>query len=102
MVTRSIPTKRCSRLFILDETDRLFPFRYESTAQRSFWATAGGELRGDEGYIDAARRELSEETGFVAEIGRELRSRNEAFCVAEMSPTFLPGWIPELLAEVST
>lgn len=72
-----IEIRKSSRLFIVDEQGRLLLFRYHDEHQEPFWATVGGELINDENYIDAAKRELKEETGLNLEIGELLRERDE-------------------------
>jgi ADP-ribose pyrophosphatase YjhB (NUDIX family) len=76
-----LPIKRSARLVLLDPRDRLLLFRYHEPA-RAFWATAGGRLEPGETYLDAARRELREETGFDVEVGRLLCNREGVFSVA--------------------
>jgi len=46
----------------------------------------GGELKPDEDYLAAARRELHEETGFNEAIGPVLRERDDVFAVARSEP----------------
>ena len=72
-----------SRLIVLDPDDRvlLFHFVFDegALAGNDFWATPGGALEDGERYRDAARRELIQETGIVAEIGDEIASREAVF-----------------------
>lgn len=63
-------TRRSARLVIVDEDGRLLLFRYHDEHHAPFWATPGGELLPGESYLDAARRELREETGLNLQIGR--------------------------------
>lgn len=77
-----VQIRKSARLFIVDEQGRLLLFRYHDEHQEPFWATVGGELINDENYIDAAIRELKEETGLNLEIGELLRERDEIYAVA--------------------
>lgn len=64
------PTRRAARILLLDESDALLLIRGfdpGDPAAGSFWFTPGGGLERDEGFEQAARRELHEETGAVAE-----------------------------------
>lgn len=63
-----------SRILLISDSRRLLLFKihYDSgvLAGRSYWATPGGKLRGDESFEAAAIRELHEETGVeVSSIG---------------------------------
>ncbi|WP_415832926.1 NUDIX hydrolase [Kerstersia similis] len=78
--------RRSARLIIVDEDGRLLLFQYHDEHQAPFWATAGGELLPGESYLDAARRELEEETGLALEIGRLLKTRDAVYAVARSSP----------------
>lgn len=57
-----------ARLIILDPTGAVLLFHFVMADGRRFWATAGGGLEAGETFLDAARRELAEETGFEADI----------------------------------
>jgi 8-oxo-dGTP diphosphatase len=91
-----VPVKRTSRLVVLDPADRVLLFRYHEAfrpplaSRPPFWATAGGRLEPGEGYLEAARRELWEETGFDAPIGPLLRVSDDVFAFAG---TELARWI---------
>jgi ADP-ribose pyrophosphatase YjhB (NUDIX family) len=78
---------RSARLLVIDREQRLLLFRYHDGHRPPFWATAGGRLEPGESYEAAAARELREETGFVAPIGRLLRTRDQVFTVGESVPT---------------
>jgi 8-oxo-dGTP pyrophosphatase MutT (NUDIX family) len=63
-----MPTLRySSRIILLDEQGRVLLFR-TNMYPRPLWITPGGGLEPGESHEDAARRELWEETGVVAEL----------------------------------
>jgi 8-oxo-dGTP diphosphatase len=69
------PNRRVARLVVLDAAHSVLLVRYkEYRANRSgsFWATPGGGLEHGEEPREAATRELQEETGLSATVGREL------------------------------
>jgi 8-oxo-dGTP diphosphatase len=73
-----------SRLLVLDPSDRILLFKFEHKngplAGQSFWATPGGALDPGESYVQAARRELLEETGILIDNpGREVDQRIVTF-----------------------
>ena len=61
----ALESRRSARLMIVSPGARLLLFRYEDEHQAAFWATPGGELLTGESFVDAAQRELFEETGFT-------------------------------------
>ena len=71
--------RRAARLLVIDEHERLLLFRFTFAGRSPFWATAGGECDPDESFEDAARRELTEETGLFAEPGRAVVARGNEF-----------------------
>ena len=84
--SRVMETRKSSRLVIVNEIGELLLFLYKDEHNDPFWATAGGELKSEETYLDAARRELFEETGLKLEIGTMLRERDEIYPVARSAP----------------
>ena len=71
--------RRAARLLVIDEHERLLLFRFTFAGRAPFWATAGGECDPGESFEDAARRELTEETGLVAEPGGAVVARGNEF-----------------------
>ena len=78
--------RRAARLLVIDDCDRLLLFRFTFAGRRPFWATAGGECDPGESFEDAAKRELLEETGFVAEPGAVVTARGNDFVTATGEP----------------
>ncbi|WP_106419111.1 NUDIX hydrolase [Salinicola tamaricis] len=77
----------CSRLMLVNEQNALLLFQYQDEHTSSaFWATAGGELKPGESYLQAASRELYEETGLREEIGPLVMEREAVFAVARSQP----------------
>jgi 8-oxo-dGTP pyrophosphatase MutT (NUDIX family) len=71
---------------VLDPELRALMFRYDVPGRPPFWVTAGGECEADESFEDAARRELLEETGFVAYPGPEVARMTPEFITVEGEP----------------
>jgi 8-oxo-dGTP pyrophosphatase MutT (NUDIX family) len=78
--------RRAARIIVLDPEGRALMFRYDVPGRDPFWVTAGGECEPDESFEDAARRELLEETGIIADPGREIARLTPEFVTVEGEP----------------
>ncbi|MFT4026062.1 MAG: NUDIX domain-containing protein [Novosphingobium sp.] len=73
-----------ARILLVDPQDRLLMFRFDCGDERPpFWCTPGGAVDPDESYEEAARRELLEETGIVADPGPQVLRRQSDFTTIE-------------------
>ncbi len=61
-------------------------FRFDVEGRPPFWVTAGGECDPGEAFEQAARRELLEETGIVAEPGQQIARIEPDFITVEGEP----------------
>lgn len=71
---------------VIDQDDRLLMFRFDVQGRDPFWVTAGGECDPEENFIDAARRELFEETGIDADPGEQIARICPEFVTVEGEP----------------
>lgn len=111
--TDGIPFRRGARLILLDEADRVLMVRGHDVDDpgRSWWFTVGGGIDPGERAVDAAVRELAEETGLVVDVAavvgpvatrtaafdfaRQTVRQDEEFFVARIEaagPVVTDGW----------
>ncbi len=78
--------RRAARIIVLDPQGRVLMFRYDVPGRAPFWVTAGGECEEGETFDDAARRELLEETGIIADPGHQIARLTPEFITVEGEP----------------
>lgn len=86
MLNPALRLRRAARIIVLDPEGRALMFRYDVPGRPPFWVTAGGECEPDESFEDAARRELREETGIIAEPGAQIARMTPEFVTVEGEP----------------
>jgi 8-oxo-dGTP diphosphatase len=72
-----------ARLIMIDSDGHILLFRFDADDGRPFWATPGGACDPGETYIDAATREMFEETGWSLDVGDEVARRHAEFTTLE-------------------
>ena len=73
-----------ARILLVDGAGRILLFRFTPEDGRApFWCTVGGAVDPGESYEEAARRELYEETGIIADPGPEIFQRTVDFLTIE-------------------
>lgn len=82
----SLRIRRSSRIILLDPDRRVLMFRFDVPGRPPFWVTTGGECDPDESFEDAARRELFEETGIIAEPGPQIAQTTPEFITPDGEP----------------
>ncbi|WP_156839179.1 NUDIX hydrolase [Novosphingobium aquimarinum] len=75
-----------ARILLTDALGRVLLFRFDPDDRPPFWVTPGGALDPGETYEAAARRELQEETGIVADPGAQVHRKIAEFITIEGIP----------------
>lgn len=78
--------RRAARIIVLDPQGRALMFRFDVPDRPPFWVTAGGECDPGESFENAARRELFEETGIMADPGPQIARIEPEFVTVEGEP----------------
>jgi 8-oxo-dGTP diphosphatase len=75
-----------ARILVIDPDDHLLLFHFTPDDRPPLWATVGGEVDFGEDFEAAARRELFEETGIVADPGARIAHRESDFTTFNGEP----------------
>ncbi len=78
--------RRSARIIVLAPDGRVLMFRFDVADRPPFWVTAGGECEVGESFEQAARRELREETGIIADPGIQVARTTPEFITVEGEP----------------
>lgn len=76
---KDLRERRASRIIVKNK-DRILLFEYlhdkgALNGQGSYWTTPGGGARSSETFLECARRELQEETGFIGDLSVVMAER---------------------------
>jgi 8-oxo-dGTP pyrophosphatase MutT (NUDIX family) len=82
----TLTPRPAARIILLDARGRILLFRFDPADRPAFWCTPGGALNPGESYENAARRELQEETGIVADPGAQVARKMAEFITIEGVP----------------
>jgi 8-oxo-dGTP pyrophosphatase MutT (NUDIX family) len=75
-----VVAKTCGRVVLLNDQDQVLLLLYQDLLTgRLVWSTPGGAVQNSESRIQAAERELREETGIVTPLGPEVWRRTAKF-----------------------
>jgi 8-oxo-dGTP diphosphatase len=85
-VTTTRAQRPAARILLTDGIGRVLLFRFDPDDRPPFWVTPGGALDPGETYEQAARRELREETGIVADPGPQMHRKIAEFITIEGVP----------------
>lgn len=83
MSEAALVPRPAARILLLDSTARVLLFRFAAEDRPPFWGTPGGAVDPGESYVEAARRELIEETGLDLDCGEEVARRVVEFVTLE-------------------
>lgn len=78
--------RRSARILVLDPAGHVLMFRFDIPGREPFWVTPGGECDTGESFEEAARRELAEETGILADPGPQIGRTTPQFVTPEGEP----------------